>query len=700
MKRLLLLVVLCLPLLSACLPLPQPASPWQPADLRALDPAGDAPTPASDLLAVYTRLTAQEIQIRIDLLDLAAAGGYDLRLRLWDSARFASAPLEIHFAAGSPTVIAQPGHPAPAIRPRLVYDPALDTVVLSLSRALLTSPYRLDLFSRAASSEVADSITGVRSDALPPSQRAAVLLAFWDAFPAATPAQALRRWDGAHTGPTGERHGLRYLLEAAGRCRLPVFLLDLKTPASLAILNAFQGLDLIAALQADGLLILPDVVNGQPAETALAYNRRAARTFRLPASDFVYAADGSLVPGYRAQFLALPDASHLSRRGALRLIPLPPAEALQATADGPALDLRRALMDAALSSDLADLVVLGGSLPHSTWGDADMAAPSLAWLAAHPWIDVLDGPALLTFPLGEPQTIPAPLPAAADPFLAELQAAPSNALTDAAWQVHFMLVGSPSQLRTAYQGQIGVLLAGSAWAARPYERASCADDPDRDGQPECVLASLEYFAVFELEGARLTHLFYRDQDGAHQLIGPTAQFLLGMSDSSLWNPAAGQAADPGQVMGAFSDRDRTFEPYEALLMDENTLRFSTADGQRLKTFRLAADGLTAEIEAGASPLQTSLPLVVDPGEFFFGGREYAGLLAADAWEWGPRQGLRLEVRASARLWAQGYPSALLFLSRPENPDLDYPPIHYLPFPLALVRLSGQTPFEVHLEARK
>lgn len=700
MKRLLLLPLLCLFMLSACLPLPRPASPWTLENLRALDPAGDAPTPAGDLLAVYTRLTVQEIQIRIDLLDLDSSGGYDLHLSIWDSARFADAPLDLRFAAGNPAVVEQPGHPAPAIRPRIVYDPALDTVTLSFSRALLAPPYRLDLVSRADQAEQADSISGVRSDALSPTRRAAVLLAFWDVFPAATPAQALRRWDGAHTGPTGERHGLRHLLEAADRSCLPVFLLDLKTPASLAILDAFHSLDRIAAMQADGLLILPDVVNALPTETALAYHRRAAQTFHLPASDFVYAADGGLVPGYRAQFLPLGDASHLSRAGQTRLIPLPPADTLQATADGPALEVRRALMQAALSSDPADLVILGGSLPRSTWGDSDMAGPSLAWLAAHPWIRVLDGPALLTFPLGEPQALPEPLSAAADPFLAELQAAPPTALTDAAWQVHFLLANSPPPLRAAYQGQIGVLLAGSAWAESPYRRASCEEDPDRDGQPECVLTNLEYFALFEPEGARLTHLFYRDENGAHQLIGPTAQFLLGMSDPSFWNPAAGQAADPGEIMGAFSDRDRTIEPYEFSLTGTTAIRFSTADGRRIKTFSLDANGLNAQIEAASSFLQTSLPLVVDPWQFFFGGQEYAGVLSANAWEWGPRQGLRLEVRASARLWAQGYPSSLIFLARPENPNLDYPPIHYLPFPLSLVEVRGQTPFEIHLEVRK
>ncbi len=87
---------------------------------------------------------------------------------------------------------------------------------------------------------LADVVHDVRSDAQPPVNRAPVLVAFWDAFPVTTPAQALRRWDGAHTGPLGERHGLLHILDAAGQYSVPVALLDIKNPASLAALD-FMG---------------------------------------------------------------------------------------------------------------------------------------------------------------------------------------------------------------------------------------------------------------------------------------------------------------------------------------------------------------------------------------------------------------------------------------------------------------------------
>ena len=51
--------------------------PWVYTDLRALDDA-DAPTPDQDLLAVYLRTADDEIQIRLDFVDLTIQNNMDL----------------------------------------------------------------------------------------------------------------------------------------------------------------------------------------------------------------------------------------------------------------------------------------------------------------------------------------------------------------------------------------------------------------------------------------------------------------------------------------------------------------------------------------------------------------------------------------------------------------------------------------------
>ncbi|MBI4732836.1 MAG: hypothetical protein HY781_12070, partial [Chloroflexi bacterium] len=532
---------------------------WEIADLRLLDPL-DAPAPSVEILAVYTRTLGSDLEIRLDLLDLPLIPDYDLTLRLITPVDEITLLLP---ASGKPAVTSG----TPGLRLRLVRDPWLDTVIVRLNRLYISQPFSLQAMAYLPGQITpADETALVRSDALPPTQRAPVALAFRDVFPAYTPAQALRRWDGAHTGPNGGRHGLKHILNAVEETRIPVVLLDLKTPASLAALDFVGALSQVRRLSADNLLILPAAAYSQPADMALAFSRDAAEGFGLPGSQFAYAAGADLQPAYRYQFFPLPDATHLTRSGATRLIPLPAADAIQATADGPSLDVRRLLVEAALSPDETDLVTLGGSLPNSTWGVSDDAYPTFAWLAGHPWVWVLDGYDLMTFPVGVNYVPPEQPVSEADPWLEALRQAPENEITHSAWKTYLML-HSPTDdaalwsLRDAYAGQIGILLAAAGWAETPASLADCSRDLDQDGRAECILANPRYFAVIETNGARLTHLFFLGENGPHQLVAPTVQFVVGLSDPSQWHPERGDAADPNAVMGAFSDTIGTFDEY-------------------------------------------------------------------------------------------------------------------------------------------
>jgi hypothetical protein len=414
MRRLLLLLsVFCLLPIVSCVPASYDPE-WTYAELRLLDPVDDTSTPSTDILAVYTRNIGSDLEIRVDLLDVPLIPDYRLQILLdtlpggnpWD--------LTIDIpAAGRPSVT-----PANSrLIPRVIRDPWLDTVTVRFNRRDIPQPFTLQVASFApGDSTPADETAPVRSDALPPTQRAPLALVFWDTYPATTPAQALRRWDGAHTGPRGERHGLKHILDSAELYGIPVALLDLKTPASLAALDYMGIMPQIQRLASHGLLILPDVAYAEPANISLAFSRRAAAGFNLPASQFVYSAASNLQSNYLAQFLPLDNSSHLARSGGTRLIPLPAADAIQATQDGPSLDVRRALVAAAFSSDQSDLVVLGGDLPRSTWGNEDMAGPTFAWIAAHPWIQPLTGDDLMTFPVEALEVRPPTTTSAVTPF--------------------------------------------------------------------------------------------------------------------------------------------------------------------------------------------------------------------------------------------------------------------------------------------
>lgn len=692
MRRLLvLLLALLLTLSAACAPLPASRA-WSTADLRLLDPL-DAPAPSTELLALYVRTAGSDIEIRLDLLDLPLVPDSDLTLRLVTS----TGDLLLHLPAeGHPSV-----SPADSgLRVRLVRDPWLDTVTVRLNRLSLPRLFGVQAFAALPGADSpADQTDLVRSDALPPVRRAPILLAFWDVYPAYTPAQALRRWDGAHTGPTGERHGLKHILDSVEAYGVPVALLNLKTPASLAALH-FEGiLPQVQRLAQEGLLLLPQTAYSQPVDVALDFSARAAAGFDLPGSDFTYAALPDLLPASRFQFFPLPDASHLARAGGTRLIPLPVTLPAQAAEDGPSLEVRRALVERLFSADESDLVVLGGSLPDSTWGDSDMAYPTFAWLAGHPWVWALDRYDLLAFPVGE-SFQPAPVPASQDEWLEALRRAPQNTIAQSAWQMYLQLNAPAAdsrfeELRRAYLGQVGLLLEAAQWVESPSTRADCASDPDRDGRAECLLANERWFAVIETNGARLTYLFSLDESGAHQMIAPTVQFFAGLSDPSQWSAERGDAADPGALMGAFSDLGGAFDEYTLARLEEGLLVLE--GGGQTKIFRLGEDGLEVTYR-GTGPVSILLPLAVDPQVFYAGPVEYrAALVPGSSWTWGPGNGSRLEVRTDAHLSADAFTFSRLFLGGPEDPNQEFPPGHYLPFPFSLVTVRGEGMFTIWLE---
>lgn len=706
---LLVVFTILLPTVSCTEAQPSPALPWAAGDLRFLDPAGNASEPAIDILAVYLRATPQDIQVRVDLLDLTIDDDYQLVVSVHPQGRWAPfllliTPDEVkHFLSNGEGMIPV----------RVVRDPWLDTITLSFNRFILSEqtgflaatflpeePLSAETLFADRLLETAQNATGnlhLRDEAL--SRRAPALIAFTYSFPAATPAQAFRRWDGAHTGPNGERHGLKHVLAGVRAYRIPVILADIKTPTSLAALDFLGVTGDLQQLVKDELLILPEVVLCEPADMALESSRHTAVAFDLPASPFVYAAEPGILPLANPQFMILADTNHILLSNGRRLIPISPGEeAPQATNDGPSLAIRKALIEAAFTDDPADLVVMGGSLPASTWGDSDMAAASFAWLAAHPWVQILDGRDLRRFPTVA-MDIQTSQKEPASEYLSILETAGNNAIGDSAWQAYFMLAApadSPElqQLKANYLGQIGILTAASIWADHPYSFHECSLDLDHDLVPECILANEHYFAVVATDGARLTHLFF----GEHQLVGPTAQLSVGLSDASQWDLSRGDGADPGQTMGIVLDHWEPNSPHSSDWSLLDVLTLESNDGSRKISFQLTEDGLQITVKTREA-VSLQIPLIVDPQMFFLGSSVYRANLSTDSWTWGPEGGIQVRVRTDAPLSAQGFTVSLPFIGYPENPDLDYPPGHYYPFPLSLVEIlvDGNITIQINVQ---
>jgi hypothetical protein len=723
---------------------------WEITDLRALDPL-DVKDPALELIAVYTREIGFEKQIRLDFLDIPEKPSSDIYIaldtqpggvemvhlsRLDTQALYLEGLRKTDILYDLLLVIPAEGEPSvldvakatlsTRIKPRIIRDPVLDTLTIRLNYFDLPAKYSLQVFVTPAGEHApVDQSTAVSSEA-PPPPRTPLLMIFSQTFPATTPAGALRRWDGAHTGPYGERHGLHPLLDAAAAARIPLILLDLKKPASLSALDLTGGLDQIRRMVRNRLLTLPDGVYGEPGEVSLSHSVEAAKAFGLPTGKFIYG-PSQAEAGHPFQFFfdseAISPVSIVDWNGE-KLLGIPPSAEEQTTPDGLTLETRRALITAALEGGDGRVVILGGDLPDSAWGDSDAGLAGMSYIATHPWIQPLDTDALMNItPLtaqvdsrtvrenpSEPVAIYNSQGQATgfDSFtlqkkiLSRLESAPNNALTDSAWEMYFALtapVRDPqlAALNAQYLGDINFLLTAADWAHTPAPQSTCAVDLNFDLLPDCVLADGGFFAVFQSDGARLAYLFSQDGNGIHQIVAPAWQFATGLSDRTLWQTDLGSAADPSQIPGAFLDADAPWRIYTPTLNADGSITFLSSDG-KVKTFSLTEDGVL--LEYNGSPLIMKAGLALDPWRRFQAGwgKDYIATMETGSLRWQLNGGPSVQVDV-ARGTLHAFNDSAQFLSAPEDPNQDFPPGHYFPFPMAVLEFPVANGAQVLLKIK-
>jgi hypothetical protein len=608
------LYFLILLLLTACFS-PSGNLPTQPTSeiplwsgaLRSLDPA-DANNPADDITAAYLRTEGDNLQIRVDLLDFQAPHQLSLDIQIGDETAPEVNPLDIHI-------------PSEGDSARVSFDPLLATVTVSVPLSEIPTHPRVDV------STPEDQVTGLILDGPVPTGTAPLLLTFYNTFTARLPAEALRHWDGAHSGPRGERHGLKHLLDAVEENQTPIVLLDLKKPESLSALDAMGLLPRIQQLEQEGLLILPD----QSEQEIL---------FGFLQNTFAY---GEL-SSHPYTFNFTVDPSHLYHPLFGQTITIPIATETgsnQPTPDGPSLEVRRALLEIALDADEKDLLVLGGSFPDTTWGSPDMVDSMLAYFASRPYIHVLDAEALHSFPTqtGKPDILPQP-------------------------------ETSPDALTFQAQSALGY---AQSWAKNPPATALAQC---QSTFPECVLENDTYLAIFDPLGALLTYLFSVERvDNSpyklHQLIGPAWQVVPGID----------------LYPGAFADADNASLPYKPVT-NGNMLMFISQDGRRTKTFQLIDNGLKVAYQTQGL-FTAQIPLLVDPDSRFTPGWAgyYTQQNTSGGLVWGLKNGPMVKIQFAGEITFHAFNESLSLLNTPEDPDFEYPPGHYIPFPMAVAELK-------------
>ena len=212
--------------------------------------------------------------------------------------------------------------------------------------------------------------------------------------------------------------------------KVPVALLDLKTPTNLSALDYLGVIPKIRELVEMGLIILPDTLPGSPTiplfpadfpdwapARAAADSRQAAQAFGLPPSDILFAPQPPTnpLPGYSLVFTPM-DSLQPARWRGKTLIPLPvPGRDQPATLEGLALEMRLVLLETALLASEqpqpVPMLVLGGSLPDSAFGDPQAAEATLRYIAAHPWMQPLTVADLHTLSANSPAALSPASPA-------------------------------------------------------------------------------------------------------------------------------------------------------------------------------------------------------------------------------------------------------------------------------------------------
>lgn len=753
-------------------------APWKYADLRSLDEAVDAEIkPSLDLLALYTRMTPGGFEVRLDFLDLPVQADYDLLVGIGcrgvgggeESSVLRGCRLVISIPAESEIMVEGGGKGFLASgMVSIQRDPTLDMVTIHLRReavAGLATPLAVRAYTYPAGSlenegmkmMAADELSTPSPDAPPPPQ-AQVLLAFHHVFPAYTPAQSLRRWDGAHTGPQGGRHGLSNLLRAARIYQAPLALLDLKAPTSLAALDLIAGMGLVRQMAVKGLILLPDVAPASPGsplpelpgwglERAARESHQSGLDFGLPGGQSLYApwtegllSQATLLNRYRLVFTPTKESSgsitRLLRRGNLIVLPIAMGmDALQASTDGLSMETRKELFASALQADPAGrlenspIVMLGGELPGSTWGIPEAAMAAMRYLKAHPWIHLLSADDLLAARASTPapqgvrqEATPPEITQLFDELGSALSSLPFEPACGSysqpgeggirsakegckpprpaflAWQALVSLYAplSPSSpelgtLRNLYLGQAAALLRTERWAEQPANISACDEDVDLDGRAECILASDEFFSLYEIESGALIFAFARRPDGVHQIIGPSSQLITGLSDPATWRLKAGENADPAVLSGSFGDAG----PFQA---QPSPGQITFQSSEMSKAYQLSPAGLHLAIQSQERQ-STRLVLALDPWLRFTPGwaKRYQGRTDGDTWVWSANSSLAIKVTSEPGGWtAQTFKDSLPLLHGIENPNQEMPAGHFLPFPLAVIEFPPTAQREIHI----
>jgi hypothetical protein len=613
---------------------------WKLDTLRGIDQLDALASP--DIIAYYARLTPDDLQIRIDFLDLHKFEPDRLYIEIL---KHPSDPIKLIALSESQGIfwyINQQQNYLFIQLPQTYKSHEFRFIVKNQNQEITDITPKFSLYSKNPPPIYVEF------------QLKNTLLGY-------TPAQILRNWDGAHNGPFGERFGLSHLLAASKTYQIPLTFADFLTPQNIQALNLLSQDKYIQQLWASGLIKLCSPNFPQDAlhdtflryldETLIAYNYPPVPLCNDAASDYIYEE-----PIFNNQGLSPSVEKYL----------------LHSYFQNP-----------------EQVITLNIFFPESPLSDFNNAPIIFNYLKNHPWLQ-FHSPYQSTTP-PQQRNYPSDL-------LGEL--ANELYLSNGPFQkesvFHFYSLLHPQNydylhpLIVDYIPEIYYQIEANRWAASFNKQIQCNVDIDKDQEKECLISNQSYFMIYEMNGGYIPFIAAKtNKNSFTQITGSSSQLMFGLSPSEEWNVGNGVFSDPAVIPGIIPEshprqyvKDISDDFSQIILSNENNsgdeVSITLKENQFTIKYMMPNTKNTLRVPflcEYASPPNTSKMLQSSQKH------ETLNLTCGE----NPTQMLITGQQVESRHFSVLDLDRLLL--SPENPDYQYPRAHYLPLGLSLTEIQ-------------
>jgi hypothetical protein len=151
----------------------------------------------------------------------------------------------------------------------------------------------------------------------------------------------------------------------------------------------------------------------------------------------------------------------------------------------------------------------------------------------------------------------------------------------------------------------------------------------------------------------------------HQIIGPTWEYAIGLSDPSEWDSTLGLLGDPAQLLGAFQDSFNDWHTYTPETAPGEILLRDT-EGSISKSFSISSDQIHVNLENTPQFQAIPIPLAIDPWIRYTEnwGSKYLGSLEGTSYTWGIDSRIEVKISTTGRLEAYAFNDTLSMMSQP------------------------------------